>query len=263
MAIIPDDELCIQQMLGILEIPKEIEQEYMIRARMLHRQLAGGPIGPVAIVDMLRFLGFALPPPQFVNQDGMVDWRRVEVGTRVEVKVDGTWQSGDQISFAGEVGGGTVAVEIRGRIDEFNGFDVRIPDPTLPSDVDAESFEGEAERDEGDARVKLIEPDDPENEAEVIENTKEGATDTKSDQNEVENGAPKGDIGSDDDIPPNTVQKVNWGKVKKNTEVWLREGDDLFDAKFQRCEKPDKALVHVEGEKEPRLVDRAFLKLPD
>ena len=260
MPLVPDDELCIQQMLGILEIPEEIEQEYMIRVRMLHRQLSGGPIGPIAIVGMLRHLDIGPPPPQVVNDDGMADWRRVEVGTRVDVKIDGVWQTDDQIAFAGEVGSGTVAVNIRGRIDEFNAFDVRIPDPTLPSDVDPESFEGEVERYEGDARAKLITTPTVEETNEASDTVTE-TSDTPPEENQVEAKAPKGDIDSDDDVPPNLEQKVNWGQVKKGTEVWLRNGEDMLDVVFQRCVKPDKALVIADGEEELE-VERAFLKLP-
>lgn len=262
MPFVPDDEECIQQMLGILDIPIEIEREYMLRVRMLHKNSSGGPIGPIAIVDMLRFLGIGPPAPQIMNADGRADWRRVPVDTPVEISIDGKWVGGRNITFQGEVGGGTLAVDNRGKIDEFNAFEVRIPDPDLPPDVDAESFEGEVERDEGDARAELLDLEGMASLSEADASVPiKGATDTKS-ENEVEKAAPKGDIGSDDDVPPNVEQSVNWGRVRKGSEVWLRDGDDMHDAVFHRCVPPDKALVLVDGEDEPREVKRAFLKHP-
>lgn len=270
MPMVPDDEQCIQQMLGILDIAPEIEQEYMVWARMLHRQLAGGPIGPIAIVAMLRSLGIGPPPAQILNEEGRVDWRQLANDTPVEVKIDGEWQSGEH-SFAGEIGGGTVAINVRGRIDEFNSFDVRIPAATLPSDVDAESFKGEVERDEGDARARLIATPTVEETTEAIKNgevgeyAEEEATDTEPEaaaENEVEIKPPKGDIGADDEVPPNIGVKVNWGQVKKKTEIWYRDGEDMHDAIFHRVVAPDKALILVNGEEDTREVERAFLKLP-
>jgi hypothetical protein len=263
MHIIPDDELCIQQMLGIVDIPEDIQREYLIRTRMLHRQLAGGPIGPIAIVDMLRFLDYALPPPQVMNEDGRADWRRVEDGTPVEIRVDGKW-FGENITYAGEVGGGTLAVNNNGRIDEFNAFDVRIPSAELPSDVDAESFEGEADRPEPDARINLIGSED---DAETVRSAPDGEIEPVEDEdapeeNEVAKPEPKGDIGTDDDVPANVEQKVNWGTVKKGTEVWFRDGDDMHEAAFHHCVPPGKAKIQVQGEQETREVERAFLKMP-
>jgi len=252
MPLIPDDELCVQQMLGIVDIPEDIEREYMIRARMLHRQLAGGAIGPVAIVDMLRSLDYGPPPPQVVNADGNADWRRIDPGTEVEVRISGEWVRGD-CTFAGEIGGGTVAVKVKGNIDEFNSFDVRIPSGELPSDVDAESFSVEADRPVGDARLSLLN-DDPSKDIEPLP------------KNEVEKLPVQGDIGSDDEVPPHRPatmvagEKIDWRTVKKGSEVWLRDGDDIRDAKFLRNVNPGKAVVVVDGAE--REVDRAFLKLP-
>ena len=273
MAIVPDDELCIQQMLGIVEIPEDILEEYMIRARMFHRQLSGGAIGPVAIVDMLRALGYGPLPPQATNDEGNADWRLVERDTRVDIRIDGKWISDPGITFQGEVGGGTVAVNNRGRIDEFNSYDVQIPARVLPADVNAESFEGEADKAVPDARASLIEDDGDEEEwspelAEDLpgaETVPAESTDELSEEpveNEVEKPEFKGDIGKDDEIPSNVEQKIRWGRVKRGTELWLRDGDDMKDCQFHRCVAPDRALVLVDGESEPREVERAFLKMP-
>lgn len=252
MPLIPEDELCVQQMLGIDVIPEDIEIEYMIRVRMLHRQLAGGPIGPVAIVDMLRYLNIGPPPAQVVNEDGQADWRRVVVDTPVEAMVDEEWVAG---LFAGEVGGGTIAVKINGKIDEFNSFQVRIPQETLPADVDADSFSVPAAViNDPDARADLL------NDSESDEASSE-EVETESEENDVETATPQGDIGIDDEVPRYVPVKVNWGQVKKGTEVWFRDEADFFDATFLRCVKPDKAIIEIDGNE--RQVDRAFLRLPD
>ena len=296
--IVPDDEMCIQQMLGIDAIPEDIEREYMIRARMLHRQLAGGAIGPIAVVDLLRALGYGPPPPQATDDEGRIVWRRVEQGTPVNVRVDGQWSpNGQNVTFQGEVGGGTIAVQwANGRIDEFNAFDVRLADTGLPSDVDSESFMGEADRPMPDARIGLIRgskeaaiavtealdgeivaidedsaAQEPTGTASEEQDDMETAQlkrladvlDDDDDENEVETPSLRGDIGDDDEIPPHVPDtKINWGQVKKGTEVWLRDGEDMFDAKFIRCTGDGMASVHVDGEKEPREVERAFLKMP-
>lgn len=259
--IVPDDEQCIQQMLGIDIIPVDIEAEYMIRARMLHRQLSGGPIGPVAIVDLLRSLGYGPPPPSVVDQEGRVDWRRVEIGTAVQVRIGGEWKpSSFGFTFQGEVGAGTLAVKHSGRIDEFNRFDVRIDTHGLPSDVDKASFEGKPSNvNEADARLDLID-------RVVSDATSHETPSTKVDasENEVESSQAEGDIGSDDEIPVSASEevKVNWGQVKKGTEVWYRDGADLCDAKFVRCLKDGQAFVLIAEETEPRQVARDQLQLP-
>lgn len=58
MHIHPTDSQQIAAMLGVAQPPKELEQEYFIRVRMLHLAGLCAPLGPTAIIDMLRSLGF-------------------------------------------------------------------------------------------------------------------------------------------------------------------------------------------------------------
>lgn len=246
--LVPDDELCIQMMLGIDQIPADIQHEYMIRARMLHRQLAGGAIGAVAIVDMLRSLGYGPPPAGKTGDDGRIDWRKIEIDTPVNVCTNGTWTlNSENITFQGCVGQGTLAVRCLGQINEYNAFDVRLADIGLPNDVDEDSFTkpGRHESPKPDARIDLI-PDDA-----VSQDDADNGFESEIEQSEI------GDEG-----PPNVTQKVHWQKVRKGTPVWFRDGDDMKDAKFLRCHKTGMAKILVEGENEPREVDRNFLKLP-
>lgn len=257
--IVPDDEQCIQQMLGIDIIPDDIETEYMIRARMLHRQLAGGPIGPVAIVDLLRSLGYGPPPPPVVNAEGRIDWRRVERGTPVTIRLQGKWQDQLPTTFQGEIGGGTLAIMENDRyINEYNAYDVRLSTQGLPSDVNVSSFRGEPTNvNTADARLSLVEepPHD------IVSHDNLGEPESEI---EVESSDSDGDIGSDDEVPdiPVPQTEVKWGLIKKGTEVWYRDGEDLHVAKFHRCVKNCQAMIHIEGEGKPRPVSRDQLQLP-
>jgi hypothetical protein len=240
--IVPDDELCIQTMLGIDAIPEDIEHEYMIRVRMLHRQLAGGPIGPVAIVDMLRSLDYG-PPTLVQDKDRKsIEWRSMEVGTQLHVFKGGKWRKDLHATFQGEVGGGTIAVKIDGRIDEYNACDLRLTDNGLPADVDVESFTAPAMQvaPQADARLSLLD-----------------------DKNEVEMKLESEKIHPDDEPPiPPPVKQVNWGTVKKGTEVWFRDGENVYDASFQRCVGNGMAVITIAGEEESRDVSRTKLLMP-
>jgi len=238
--IVPDDEICIQNMLGLDIIPKDIEDEYMVRARMLHRQLSGGPIGPVAVVDMLRALGHGPPAAAPGDSGKPTVWRTVDVDTAIELSIDGEWKC-EGHTFQGEVGGGTLAVKVNGRIDEYPAWQVRISDRGLPSDVDKLSFEKPAntERIVGDARVALL---DENNEVEIKNETSE--------------------ISAEEPPMQPQLDKVNWGTVKKGTGIWYRDGEDVFDAEFQRCVKDGMAVIKIEGEAKSRSVERTKLLMP-
>ena len=232
--IVPDDEICIQNMLGVDAISPVIEEEYLVRARMMHRQLAGGPIGPVAIVDMLRFLGFGPPVPSTGTSGKPVVWRDIDVGTDIELHFEGQWKGG--YTFQGEVGGGTIAIKDGRRIDEYPAWRVRLSTMGLAPDLNRESFTAEAqtERVEGDARAGL--------------------------ENEVETKLQNVETDSVDELV--VAPKVNWGQVKKNTAVWYRDGEDTFDASFTRCVKDGMAIIRVDGESDERTVARTKLLMP-
>ena len=240
--IVPDDELCIQTMLGIDAIPEDIEHEYMVRVRMLHRQLAGGPIGPVAIVDLLRFLDYG-PPTVIKDKDSKaIQWRSLELETQLDVFKGGKWRKDLHATFQGEVGGGTIAVKIDGRIDEYNSCDLRLAENGLPSDVDLESFiePGKHEAPQADARLSILD-----------------------DKNEVEMKIESEKIHPDDEPPIQPpLKNVNWGTVKKGTEIWFRDGEDVYDAIFQRCVGNGMASINIAGEDETRDVDRTKLLMP-
>ena len=82
-AIHPDDQRLINTMLGVIDVPKELEQEYSLRRRML--RLAGntGPLGLVALIDLIRYLGF--DPAEEPLPD--VPWERYPANESIRVAV--------------------------------------------------------------------------------------------------------------------------------------------------------------------------------
>lgn len=235
--LVPDDELCIQRMLNITEIPDDIEREYMIRVRMYHKQGASGPIGAMALIDMLRFLGHSCEPGRIaLPDDDKTNWRGVDIMTPVHVRVDGVWTT-TPATFQGEIQAGLVAVDRFGKIDEFNSFDVRLPPPDLPDDVDAASFKGKASDldDKPDARINLVDGNG-------------------EDQDDV----PSGKTVFDD--PP----KVNWGNVKKGTPIYHRTAKgDIYEAKFMRCLAQGQAEIRMDHDSRVHTIERETIVLAE
>lgn len=110
-AIHPIDQRLITAMLGLSEVPKELEQEYSVRLRMW--SLAGnvGPLGHVALIDLIRYLGF--DPPEEPRPD--VPWERYPANETIRVAVRWTkeptspWFHG---LFCGIVQDGSVLVRM-------------------------------------------------------------------------------------------------------------------------------------------------------
>lgn len=95
--LIGTDLETLQILLGVTEIPEKYAREYRIRKRMYDRIGGGGPLGTIALVDLLRFCGFSLrdliEPPAETNWDG------VRKGARVEVLIDNEWKPGEFLGF--------------------------------------------------------------------------------------------------------------------------------------------------------------------
>ena len=223
--MVPDDELLIQEILGINTIPDDILSEYALRIRMYHKQGAGGGLGPLALIDMLRFVGYSCESAKMIKPVERVNWREQKIGSVVEVRVDGLWLN-TPATFEGEVGGGILAVERFGKIDEFNSFDVRLPASELPSDVDPEAFKKEnatREKDQPDARDSLILTD--EQERSIVDSIFDNSEMTKRD----------------------------WSKTKKGTRIWYRDqNNDVHQGDFGRFVKGDKCEIQLDGENSRR-----------
>lgn len=237
--ILAQDEMTIQRMLGCNEVPADVHDEYLKRVRFLHRETAGGPMGPGMVVDMLRFLGFE-PAISGSDNPDMVDWRQVERGTRVKVRRAGRWTASDVVCrFEGFVDMGTLAVELPGgRVDEFNKCDVKIlainPEIAGLEQESAKSgtmLDGKAEP---DARLQLQKED----------SSDESEDDTVSAAFDPELDSESSELSADDPAlqPPSSPwpPAPDWKTLKEFTPVWVREkvGEgadaefDLHDGKF-------------------------------
>ena len=132
--MIQADEDSLRRMLGVEpdQFPSVVVAEYELRLRMFHSDGHSGPIGTVAIIDMLR--GFKLGPPRLINKLPLeADWSKVPMdGTvRVEVKMQSAAENGELRWFSGvylgQVGMGTLAVRLDGfaYVREFRRNEVR------------------------------------------------------------------------------------------------------------------------------------------
>jgi len=263
--ILAQDEMTIQRMLGCNEVPVDVHDEYLRRVRYLHRETAGGPMGPGMVVDMLRFLGYE-PGVTGSDNPGMVDWRQVERGTRVRIRRAGKWTAKDVVCrFEGFVDMGTLAVELPGGyVDELNKCDVQVLSKEdigenigfVPDDKQqvGSFIDGTPEP---DARVSLPEPEQPEPSGQEEELT--------ADSPELQPPGPA--------WPP----VPDWKLVKELDPVWVRErvGEgkdaeiDVHDAKFLKRIPGGKIKVKMvvgEGD-ELEEVERVFsqddVRLPE
>ena len=57
----PTDEQSLYRLLGVTDLPESVVDEYGLRLKMFHRDGASGPLGTLALIDMLRFLKVDLP----------------------------------------------------------------------------------------------------------------------------------------------------------------------------------------------------------
>ena len=97
--IAPQDHQSICRLLNVEEAPADVAAEYAICKSMYDRDGHSGPIGTVAIIDMLRRLGRRSPEAK--KPDPKTDWESLPIdGTvRVEARYFGDWQPGTFLGF--------------------------------------------------------------------------------------------------------------------------------------------------------------------
>jgi hypothetical protein len=113
-----DDQRLIKAMLGVTEVPKELEQEYSLRRRMLRLAGHSGPLGSVAMIDLIRYLGF--DPAEEPLPD--VPWERYPANETIRVAVRWTDQLGAPWLhgvLCGVLDSGKVAVRMVSGPDRF------------------------------------------------------------------------------------------------------------------------------------------------
>jgi len=152
------DETSLRRMLGC-EVPDEVRAECDLRTRMYHADGNSGPLGSVALIDMVRWMG--LSPKNVERPVEQVDWRQYpQDGTvRVEARFFGQWMAG---RFLGFVEAGTLAVRLEddATVEECRPDMVRLADGISLSSggslVDEQAAPPEDE-DGPDARLQLLE----------------------------------------------------------------------------------------------------------
>lgn len=123
--MVPQDELALQKILGSKAIPQEVADEYRLRAGMFHRGGASGPIGLMALVDLVRFCGLA--PATLDTEPEHVSWGGYpqDGSTRVEARFFGAWKPGAFLGF-GKAGSLLVRLEEDGKTRECMRHVVRL-----------------------------------------------------------------------------------------------------------------------------------------
>lgn len=81
----PQDEQSLQRLLGVETPPKSVLDEYRIRLALFHRDGHSGPLGTIALIDLVRSQG--LKPPVIPKDKTVVDWRTVATDGSVYVDV--------------------------------------------------------------------------------------------------------------------------------------------------------------------------------
>ena len=101
----------IQRILGTSDIPDEVIEECRVVENMYHRSGGSGPAGAAILIDMLRRLGYAPPPP--AEKREVVDWRRFrdDGSVRVELLLNDEWKPG---VYKGGIYMGTIGVLLDG-----------------------------------------------------------------------------------------------------------------------------------------------------
>jgi len=125
--ILETDADILERMLGDGSIPSALEDEYQLRLRMLHAAGVSGPLGAIALVDLVRACGIR-PEIVMPERPPTVDWQSLpqDGSTLVEAQFNGQWMPG---KFIGFVGDGTLQVKLDNDdyVRECHGHMVRLP----------------------------------------------------------------------------------------------------------------------------------------
>ncbi len=90
--MVPEDNESLQKLLGSSKIPANIVEEYDLRLGLWHRVGGTGALGPMALVDLVRFCGHRGRVME--EESSYVDWRRVPSGTHVLYEDKGVEREG-------------------------------------------------------------------------------------------------------------------------------------------------------------------------
>ncbi len=215
--VVPQDEQTLQRLLGVETLPDKVVSEYEIRASLFHRSGSTGPLGPLALVDLVRFLG--LRSPKVEAPPVKVDWRALpQNGTvRVEGKFFGDWRPG---VFVGLVEHGTLGVRFDDDpvIRECRADMLRLSDAPLPKEgLNIEPVSDTVSQEQPDARAGLL--DGPE----IVE--------------------------ADEEPWKSKTPNIDWSAITPGVNVWAWVDGDLADGVYVRPSDEGRIVVRV-GEKD-------------
>lgn len=233
----PQDEDMLQRLIGADGIPENVLAEYAMRAGMFHRSGSSGPLGPLALIDLVRFCG--VKPPDTKPVVKVVDWFSLpsDGSVRVACRFFGSWEPG---SYVGYVANGTLAVRLDADpvIRECRGDMVRLSEIPAPNGIGDTVSPSTDAQDKPDARAALLDsrPVIPVSGIESVE---------PDELPKAYEAKPDPDYLTVDpaDVPAwKSKDIIDWSAVKSGEEVWVEGRDDLVDGKFVYA-KPDGQLV--------------------
>jgi hypothetical protein len=119
-------------MSGGQQIPDGFEAVYMKWLRMQHRRKKGGPLGDL-MVPLCHLFNIG-PPDEVTLSNGQVNWRQVQKGHRVRVKMEGGGVAKGEYRDIGANNAVVVRIDGKPWVLEFPPYAVSL-DQVLPSDL--------------------------------------------------------------------------------------------------------------------------------
>lgn len=134
-------------MLRANDLPTKVIDECEIRTRLYHANGHSGPLGTLALIDILRFTKVQLPSAE--KPPVVFDWRGVPRHTRVTAYCDGALRKGE---FMGYGPNATLAILIDSEemTRHIRACDVRILDQRRERELEAESADAQLSGDNVD-----------------------------------------------------------------------------------------------------------------
>ena len=224
------DQETLTRILGMDPIPNDILEECDLRTSMFHKSGASGPMGALAMISLVRDLGYK--PASQAERSAKTEWRELPQDGSVRIEAGpffGTMQPG---TFLGFVQAGMLAV----KLDEDDFVrEVRADMVKLAADQ-RKPAEGSEDAAVPDARINLIEKRPLARKAEAVELPEEPIT-----------------------FEDPADQEFNWAYVDIDSKVWVDFEGDQVDAKFKGVSDDGKLEVVLKGKKKSQLVEASLV----
>lgn len=230
----PEDSQLVQQMTGFDAVPEDVAAECGVRLAMYHRGGGTGPLGTLAVVDVLRSLGYKAEQER--DAPAAVDWSAYpgNGSVRVEARFFGTWMPG---RFHGFVEHGMLNV----RLDNDDVHRECMP-CIVRLAATSEAAGGADGRVDGQPDT-VSSPDEPAAEAiEIPPAEPVGIASVADDDPEP----------PDDGVDASLVEALS--AVPTGTKVWVEINDDYKDGVLHEVDGSGMVIVQIDGEDEQRIV---------